>query len=100
MTQPSQYILHMTANDLPAQSFPLSHFPFTLGRSQDRDCVVVDKSVSREHAVLREEDGGIYVIDQTSRCGTFVNGEKVTRQRLRAGDRLQLGSLQGPVLQF
>ena len=100
MTQPNQYILHLTVNDLPTQSFPLSHFPFTLGRSQDRDCVVVDKSVSREHAELREEDGGIYVVDQKSRCGTFVNGEKVTRQRLRAGDRLQLGSLQGPVLQF
>ncbi len=85
---------------MPAQSFPLSHFPFTLGRSQDRDCVVIDKSVSREHAVLQEEDDGIYVVDQASRCGTFVNGEKVERRRLRAGDQVQLGSLQGPTLRF
>ena len=87
MTQPNQYILRLTGGDLPAQSFPLSHFPFTLGRSQDRDCVVIDKSVSREHAVLQEEGDGIYVVDQASRCGTFVNGEKVERRRLRAGDQ-------------
>ena len=100
MTQPNQYILRLTTNDLPTQSISLNHFPFTLGRSQDRDCVVGDKSVSREHAALHQEDDGIYVIDQMSRLGTFVNGEKVKRQRLRIGDRVQLGSLQGPVLRF
>jgi len=100
MTQPNQYVLRLTGGDLPAQSFPLSHFPFTLGRSQDRDCVVIDKSVSREHAVLQEEGDEIYVVDQASRCGTFVNGEKVERRRLRTGDHVQLGSLQGPILRF
>jgi sigma-B regulation protein RsbU (phosphoserine phosphatase) len=100
MTQPNQYILRLTADDLPAQSFPLSHFPFTLGRSADLDCVLVGNSVSRKHAVLQEEEDGIYVVDLASRCGTFVNGEKVDRRRLRIGDQLQLGSLQGPRLRF
>ena len=70
---------------MPAQSFPLSHFPFTLGRSQDRDCVVIDR-ISREHAVLQEEDDGIYVVDQASRCGTFFTRKSGTETKL-AGDR-------------
>jgi len=39
----------------------------------------------------------VEVVDLGSTNGTFVNGRKVTRCRLRHGDRLQLG---GVVLEY
>ena len=74
----------------------LDHFPFTVGRRTDRDLVMADPRVSREHAQFMRENDGIYIIDQNSRHGTFVNGEKVTRQKLLRNDRVEFG-FQGAV---
>jgi phosphoserine phosphatase RsbU/P len=81
-------------------AIPLDHFPFTLGRLPDRDCVVQHQSVSRDHAIVVRENADCYVIDRGSRFGTFVNGEKVQRRLLRFGDTIQLGSLESPALRF
>ena len=74
MTQSIQYSLEFLADGLTPKRIPLGHFPFTLGRLEDRDYVVVDKSVSRDHAAVLEEEDGIYIVDKGSRFGTFVNG--------------------------
>lgn len=51
-----------------------------------------DPNVSRIHAVIeRAADGTFSVIDLGSATGTFVNGEKVTKASLNAGDQLQFG---------
>ncbi len=78
----------------------LDHFPFTLGRLEDRDWVLMDKAVSRDHAAILEESDGLVIADNRSRFGTFVNGAKVDRKKLRPGDIIQLGSAQGPGLRF
>jgi sigma-B regulation protein RsbU (phosphoserine phosphatase) len=69
----------------------LDHFPFTVGRRTDRDLVLTDPRVSREHALFMRENDGIYLEDQNSRQGTFINGERVTRQKLLRNDRLEFG---------
>ena len=69
----------------------LDHFPFTVGRRTDRDLVLTDPRVSREHAQLIRENDGIYIEDQNSRQGTFVNGERTTRKKLTRNDRLEFG---------
>jgi serine phosphatase RsbU (regulator of sigma subunit) len=76
------------------------HSPFTLGRMPGCDCLVRHKSVSRDHAILIEEEDGCYVVDRGSSFGTYVNGERVDRRLLHMGDKIQLGSLDGPVLKF
>ncbi len=69
----------------------LDHFPFTIGRRTDRDMVMADPRVSREHAhFLREPDGTVIVV-QGSRHGTFVNGERVNRRKLARNDRVEFG---------
>ena len=75
----------------------LDHFPFTIGRRTDRDLVLADPRVSREHAQFMREDDGVYLIDQNSRHGTFVNGEKTTRHKLLRNDRLEFG-VQGAMI--
>jgi phosphoserine phosphatase RsbU/P len=69
----------------------LDHFPFTVGRLKDRDLVLTDPRVSREHAVFMREIDGIYLEDKNSRQGTFVNNEKTTRRKLARNDKLEFG---------
>ena len=69
----------------------LEHFPFTVGRRTDRDLVMADPRVSREHAQFIREPDGTYIVDQTSRHGTFVNGERVNRRKLARNDRVEFG---------
>ena len=69
----------------------LDHFPFTIGRRTDRDMVMADPRVSREHAHFVREPDGIFIVDQASRHGTFVNGERVNRRKLMRNDRVEFG---------
>ena len=70
----------------------LDHYPFTVGRKADRDLVMADPRVSREHARFARETDGVYVLDQGSRHGTFVNGVRVERQKLARNDRIEFGA--------
>lgn len=70
----------------------LDHYPFTVGRKTDRDLVMSDPRVSREHAQFVRENDGTYVVDQASRHGTFVNGERADRRRLARNDRIEFGA--------
>jgi pSer/pThr/pTyr-binding forkhead associated (FHA) protein len=63
-----------------------------LGRGPDNDVVVRDPTVSRHHAEVHGNPlTGFEVVDRSSRNGTFVNGHRVSRARLRESDRIQLG---------
>jgi transcriptional regulator with PAS, ATPase and Fis domain len=50
--------------------------------------------VSRRHAVLVVEGDRVTVIDQGSKNGTFLNGNRVRRAELSPGDRLAFGPLE------
>ena len=62
-----------------------------IGRSPDCDIFLDDVTVSRNHAVLIEEDGRFVVEDQGSLNGTFVNRRRIDRAPLQEGDELQVG---------
>jgi serine phosphatase RsbU (regulator of sigma subunit) len=73
------------------RSIVLNRTPFSVGRKVDKDLVIPDPRVSRDHAMIVAESGDFYVVDQGSKHGTFVNGERVQRQRLQRNDRLEFG---------
>src|SRR6266853_2565428 len=70
----------------------LDHTPFTVGRKVDKDLVIADPRVSRDHALILLEDGEFFLLDQGSKHGTFVNGERIQRQKLERNDRLEFGA--------
>ncbi|MGA7687383.1 MAG: SpoIIE family protein phosphatase [Terriglobales bacterium] len=74
------------------QTLSLNHTPYTVGRKVDRDLVIADPRVSREHASIVAENGEFFVVDQGSKHGTFVNGERVDRHKLQRNDRLEFGA--------
>lgn len=69
----------------------LDHFPYTIGRRTDRDLVMTDPRVSREHAQFLRENDGVYIVDEGSRHGTFVNGERINRRKLVRNDHVEFG---------
>src|SRR5438876_11321563 len=69
----------------------LDHSPFTVGRKMEKDLVIADPRVSRDHAVIVSDNGQFFVEDQGSKHGTFVNGERVQRKNLERNDRLEFG---------
>jgi hypothetical protein len=62
-----------------------------IGRSATCDVIVKRPEVSRRHARLVFRDGSWFVHDLASTNGTTVNGTRVGRCRLLAGDRLDIG---------
>ena len=63
-----------------------------IGRHQACDVVLLDPSVSRQHARLIFRDGTWILLDLGSTNGTTVNGAPVTRCELRPGDQVDLGN--------
>ena len=63
----------------------------TAGRHPESDIFLDDVTVSRNHAVLIEENGIYVVEDQGSLNGTFVNRRRIDRAPLAEGDELQVG---------
>lgn len=64
-----------------------------LGRSPSVDIVLDHSTVSRRHAVISTEDGSTVLLDDRSRNGVLVNGERVQRAVLRNGDVIHLGEV-------
>jgi phosphoserine phosphatase RsbU/P len=70
----------------------LNHSPFNVGRKVDKDLVIADPRVSRDHAQIVMEEGDFFLVDLGSKHGTFVNGERIQRQKLERNDRLEFGA--------
>jgi len=83
-------VIYVQGNE--QQTLSLNHTPYTVGRKIDRDLVIPDPRVSREHASIVAENGEFFVVDQSSKHGTFVNGERIERRKLQRNDRLEFGA--------
>jgi sigma-B regulation protein RsbU (phosphoserine phosphatase) len=78
----------------------LNRTPFTVGRKVDKDLVIADPRVSRDHAQIMQEEQDFFLVDLGSKHGTFVNGERIQRQKLERGDRLEFGARDSAYLLF
>ena len=77
----------------PTARMPLPAKAMRIGRIPDNDVVLSDLNVSRHHAELRKSPTGQYeIIDLGSHNGTFVNGQRVTKQVLTEQDLVSIGS--------
>jgi len=63
-----------------------------VGRSSANDIPVKDIRVSRHHCTFYRRDNAVFVRDESSQNGTFVNGALVEQKQLGPGDRIDVGS--------
>jgi VWFA-related protein len=61
----------------PAQRMDVAKPVVTIGRSQDSDLQVDHNTVSRQHAVIKLEDGEFRLYDMGSTNGTFVGDDRI-----------------------
>jgi ABC transport system ATP-binding/permease protein len=66
----------------------------TIGRAPRADFIVDAALVSRFHCRLTLDSGGLGVEDLGSTNGTWVNGRKIARAPLLAGDTLKVGRVE------
>jgi signal transduction histidine kinase len=62
-----------------------------IGREAGCDIVLDDRTVSRRHAEIKVDESGVTLVDLGSSNGTFVNGQRVERYTLAAGDAITIG---------
>lgn len=73
-------------------TFALTDGDVTVGRDGDNEIVLAENTVSRRHARLfRESSGQFTLTDLGSANGVYVNGMRVQRAILSAGDEIKIG---------
>src|SRR4051812_47983755 len=90
----SAYLITQRGPEI-GRRYDLSSAQFTIGRGQDNDLVLGDGLVSRYHAVIRQENEGIVIIDLGSTNPVLVNDvplEAGVAHRLLHRDVLVVGS--------
>src|SRR4051794_18238710 len=68
---------------------------FYIGRSTDCTVAIRSASVSRQHLMVKNKSGKVWIEDQGSSNGTSVNGEALQGKRLvpvSPSDKIMLGS--------
>jgi uncharacterized protein len=73
------------------EKISLERDKLTFGRSTSCDCVLAHPTISREHFSIERNGASIFLVDQASENGTFVNGERVSWIELKNGDNVQIG---------
>src|SRR5262249_42462681 len=63
-----------------------------VGRSRATDMCLIDPHVSRVHCQVEIENNQVVVSDFDSPGGTWVNGKRIAKQALMAGDLIRIGN--------
>ncbi len=63
----------------------------TIGRDEDCEIILDGDTVSRRHCEIIR-CGAAYILRDSSRNGTYVNGERVRQAQLQDGDQVRIGS--------
>ncbi|MCG3173511.1 MAG: hypothetical protein GMKNLPBB_01708 [Myxococcota bacterium] len=93
MNEPQPMVLHFISGKYRGGQFPIQPGQeIVIGRSSDLDMVLVEDMVSRKHSKISYLPDGIYIQDLGSTNGTFVNGERIKRTKLKEGDRILVGT--------
>jgi hypothetical protein len=63
-----------------------------IGKADENDFAVDDTYVSRFHAkLIRDENGNLFIEDTDSTNGTFVNGDRILKKKIKSSDVVTLG---------
>ncbi|MBI5526707.1 MAG: FHA domain-containing protein [Deltaproteobacteria bacterium] len=91
--QQGGWVLKFISGKYQGGDFPVAgNREIVAGRAADLDLVLVEDMVSRKHAKIIMQGAEIWIQDLGSTNGTFVNGERIKKVRLKEGDRVLIGT--------
>ncbi|MCM8529955.1 MAG: FHA domain-containing protein [Lentisphaeraceae bacterium] len=76
------------------KTYELTKDLYTIGRTDDKDVVIPDGTISTLHCELIKDDDTYIALDKNSTNGTRINGIKITEQKLCNSDILQVGGIE------
>jgi len=85
------FLYRISAEDTAITRWELGNHPVLVGRQEGVTIWVPDYRVSGQHFVIRWKDGAHTIEDLCSTNGTWVNGARISKTKLREGDRIQAG---------
>lgn len=85
--------LEKIKNSRVEKIIPLDQGETAVGRGNNNDLVLLDRTVSREHALISLEPDGYILTDLNSTRGTFINGVRSDSKLLEEGDEIIIGSM-------
>ncbi len=86
-----QLTLVMVKADGTSKEVEVNSLPASVGRGDTCRFRIPLPSISRTHFEFYLEDDELMIRDLESRNGTFVNGERITKQELVPGDLVAVG---------
>lgn len=91
------WYVNLVPEDWQRQEIKIRKSPFFIGKDAGKaDGIIDEGEVSRVHAKIVADEDGVFLIDQESTNGTFVNGKRVVpweRHRLENGDIVGFSSV-------
>ncbi len=85
-------ILRVVEGPQRGQEYPITEQGPCIGRDAANDICVNDTNVSRQHARVLLHNGAVWVQDNGSRNGVFVNGNRVPdHKQVKTGDKITVG---------
>ena len=80
--------------ELRGNAYVIGEQAITVGREPTNTIVIADDAyVSGHHATIAFVGGNVVIDDVVSKNGTYVNGSRISEQRmLHIGDRIQIGA--------
>lgn len=85
--------LRVLSGPLQGKEFSFNRTPIRLGSSPKNEIYLFkDSKIDPVHAEINKLRDAYEIVDNNSSTGTFVNGNRVQRQRLVDGARIQIGN--------
>jgi len=84
-------MINIIENETAVKSIRLQGGAISIGRANDNDVLISDRTVSSHHARIFTYFNASYIEDLNSTNGTFINGKRVQKHTLHPGDVVRLG---------
>lgn len=93
----TRIVVNLIPQDWQRQEIKIRKSPFFIGKDTTKaEGIIGEADISRIHAKIVMEEGFVYVIDQESTNGTYINGTQIVpweRCNLRDGDIVGFSSV-------
>ena len=91
INQEAKYILSLLNDEVKSSSWMLTNGIHKIGRLANKEIILDDITVSRNHAFISVDDETVIISDENSTNDIFVNGELTDESVLMSGYRIQIG---------